>query len=249
MGLIKHLPVRVLKKKALTTKRCFSGIGKNIKRVEADEIAIDDHPTGEPIQWTKKNPSLVGSRIGEYEKPDLSAEDKEILDSASTALDFYMLYSTPEYCRRIIHESRLYAVQKGFYSQMAHLHEDTFRCTEAVMLHSGYNQIPRRKMLWEKKPDCHNKLVADNIRRAEVDAILQCLHFQDNCKINDDGYYKVRPIFDNLNRCAKYTTCFSDNGHFSIDEMMIPYYGRHSSKQFLRGKPVRYGFKVIFKYI
>ena len=32
--------------------------------------------------------------------------------------------------------------------------------------------------------------------------------------------------------------------HFSVDEIMIPYFGRHSTKQYIRGKPVRYGFKV-----
>jgi hypothetical protein len=119
-----------------------------------------------------------------------------------------------------------------------------------MLLHSGYNQIPRRKMLWEKKPDCHNQLVADSVRRAEVDAVLQCLHFNDNCQMNgEDGYYKVRPIFDNLNRCSKYSTHLSKDGRYSVDEMMIPYYGRHSSKQYIRGKPVRYGFKVIFRNI
>ena len=29
-----------------------------------------------------------------------------------------------------------------------------------------------------------------------------------------------------------------------MDEVMIPYYGRHSAKQYIRGKPIRYGFKV-----
>ena len=241
--------MRVLKKRAGTIKRKFSSIGNKSKRIEADDDATDDNPTAQPIQWTKKNPSLVGTKIGEYIKPELTAEDKKTLDSASSALDFYLLFSTPEYIKRIIHQSRLYAVQKGFYPQMAQLHEDTFHCTEVLMLHSGYNQIPRRKMLWEKKPDCHNQLVADSIRRQEVDAVLQSIHFADNCQINDDGYYKIRPIIDNLNRCAKYALFLSDNGSFSIDEMMIPYYGRHSSKQFIRGKPVRYGFKVISKYI
>jgi len=30
----------------------------------------------------------------------------------------------------------------------------------------------------------------------------------------------------------------------SVDESLVPYYGRHSSKQFIRGKPIRFGFKV-----
>jgi hypothetical protein len=60
-----------------------------------------------------------------------------------------------------------------------------------MLLHSGYHSVPRRKMLWEVKKDCRNELVADSIRRREVDAVLQCLHFRDNTKIDDDSYFKV----------------------------------------------------------
>lgn len=28
-----------------------------------------------------------------------------------------------------------------------------------------------------------------------------------------------------------------------IDESMIPYYGKHYAKQYIRGKPIRFGFK------
>jgi hypothetical protein len=35
-----------------------------------------------------------------------------------------------------------------------------------------------------------------------------------------------------------------ESGKFSIDEIMIPYYGRHSTKQFIYGKPIRFGYKV-----
>jgi hypothetical protein len=52
---------------------------------------------------------------------------------------------------------------------------------------------------------------------------------------------QVRPIFANLNKSARW---FMDEGKFSVDEIMIPYFGRHSSKQFICGKPIRYGFKV-----
>ena len=30
----------------------------------------------------------------------------------------------------------------------------------------------------------------------------------------------------------------------SIDEAMIPYFGKHSTKQFIRGKPIRFGYKM-----
>ena len=30
----------------------------------------------------------------------------------------------------------------------------------------------------------------------------------------------------------------------SIDESMRPYYGSHSSKMFIKGKPIRFGYKM-----
>ena len=66
------------------------------------------------------------------------------------------------------------------------------RCTEAFLLHSGYHSVPRRKMIWQLKADCRNELVANAIRRDEVDAVLKSLHFRDNTQIDNDGYYKVQ---------------------------------------------------------
>jgi hypothetical protein len=51
----------------------------------------------------------------------------------------------------------------------------------------------------------------------------------------------VRPIFANLNKSGQW---FVEGGAFSVDEVMISYFGRHSSKQFIYGKPIRYGYKV-----
>lgn len=52
----------------------------------------------------------------------------------------------------------------------------------------------------------------------------------------------MRPIFENLNKnCSKLVL---GQGKYAVDESMISYYGRHSSKQYIRGKPIRYGFKV-----
>ena len=67
-----------------------------------------------------------------------------------------------------------------------------YMCTEAMLLHSGYHSMPRRRRIWELKPDCHKALIADNIRRREVDAVLSCLHFWDNSKLDNDGYFKVQ---------------------------------------------------------
>ena len=41
---------------------------------------------------------------------------------------------------------------------------------------------------------------------------------------------------------AKNTACIFSQ-HLSIDEQMIAYYGRHSCKMFIKGKPIQFGYK------
>jgi hypothetical protein len=51
-----------------------------------------------------------------------------------------------------------------------------------------------------------------------------------------------RPITDALK--VKFLEHFVPEQNLSYDESMIKYYGRHGCKQFIRGKPVRFGYKV-----
>jgi hypothetical protein len=46
---------------------------------------------------------------------------------------------------------------------------------------------------------------------------------------------QVQPVLANLNKAGQW---FVEGDKFSINEVMIPYFGRHSSKQFIHGKPI-----------
>lgn len=256
-GLVDHLPRRLLAVEPEERVRRRSGIGGKGAllgrgvRLEADIISSDndeeDRSTASQQvsmtndhQWKRKNPDMVGTCTPSFVKPVLSTEHQEKLQNCKTAFDYYKIFNDDTFAEDTVYQSKLYANQKGFANK-DEISVDVLRCTEAVLLHSGYNSVPRRKMLWESKPDCRNELITNAVRRREVDAMLRSLHFRDNTQIDSDNYYKVRPIFDNLNKSISW---FKDNEKFSVDEVMIPYYGRHSSKQYIRGKPVRYGFKV-----
>jgi len=207
---------------------------------EEEEEEVNTRRTG---PWVKKNPNLIGSKIPDFKKPDQPAP--ELTPAVATAYDYYKLFQSEKFVDLVIEQSKLYAGQKDMVRQASSVDKDTYRCTEAVLLLSGYATVPRRKMLWERSPDCFNKLVADNVRRTQVDAVLSCLHFRDNAEADQDSYYKVRPIFDNLNEASsKFSRFCTADGKYSVDEMMLPYYGRHSSRQFIMGKPIRCGYKV-----
>ena len=71
------------------------------------------------------------------------------------------------------------------------------------------------------------------------------MHVADNTNLNSsDKYAKIRPLLDVVNeRFISYSTVFGPD-IVSIDESMISYYGRHPCKQFIRGKPIRWGYKA-----
>ena len=53
---------------------------------------------------------------------------------------------------------------------------------------------------------------------------------------------KVKPLYDILNeKLRRFNVVYVD---LSIDESMMPYYGSHSCKQFIREKPIRFGYKL-----
>ena len=120
---------------------------------------------------------------------------------------------------------------------------DSMLAVQGVLLLSGYNRLPRKNMYWEANPDCHNDLVSENVRRDTFDGVMEALHFTDNMEMTEDQqeadrFVKVRPLFDNINKQCK--TYLPDRRGKSVDEIMVPYYGPHGDKQFIKGKPFRY---------
>ena len=106
---------------------------------------------------------------------------------------------------------------------------------------SEYHLVPFRWFYWSNQPDVYNQLVAESMRRNRFEEILQCLHFADDSRITSDRYSKIGPLFKEINK--KFKT-FPLSPNISIDETIIKYYGKHGSKQFIRRKPIRFGFKT-----
>ena len=98
-------------------------------------------------------------------------------------------------------------------------------------------------MYWENSEDVKNDSMSRAMSRNRFEEILSVLHCCDNNNLNpEDKMTKVRPLYNLINeRCLKYSSNLSS---ICVDESMLPYYGRHSSKQRIVGKPVRMGYKM-----
>ena len=98
---------------------------------------------------------------------------------------------------------------------------------------------------WSVDEDLGSDLVKQAMSRNRFMKIKENIHFVDNDTVQsfkDQRDFKVKSLFDIINTNFKQFGIFSQ--HLSIDEMIVKYYGKHSLKQFIRGKPIRFGYKL-----
>ena len=97
--------------------------------------------------------------------------------------------------------------------------------------------------------------------RNRFNEIMTYLHLTNNTYLDpNDKFSKVGPLLDKLNK-----ECLSNHlpeQTVSTDESVVPYFGRHECKQFMKNKPVNLdtnfgllqlhsnmSFKFIFTYV
>ena len=137
-------------------------------------------------------------------------------------------YWTEEWIATLCEQSKNYAHQKGIFC--TEINAENMKVFLAILILSGYNKVPKRRLYWSESPNTQNKLVIDSMRHDTFEQIMRCLHFNDNMAMDGDRFFKVRPLFEHLNQANKDKEKVE---FYSIDEIMVPYYGRHGDKQYI----------------
>ena len=106
-----------------------------------------------------------------------------------------------------------------------------------IVTFSSYNIRSQFTMYWSTEEDISFPLVRGIMSRNYFKKVKACLHVCDNDDLCvDDKWAKLRPLFDIVNTKIIQFGVFAE--HLSIDEQMVPYFGLHSCKMFIRGKPL-----------
>lgn len=155
-------------------------------------------------------------------------------------VELFNLFFDDDLITMIVTYSNQYAAKKN---KTGDITSEEMRTFVGILLLSGYVPLPRRKLFWQSQPDTHNEMVSKAMSRDRFDFIMSNLHFCDNDNLNaDDKFSKIRLLFRELN--SRFQSFAPHEEHHSVDETMVPYFGRHGCKQFIRGKPIRWGYKL-----
>ena len=70
----------------------------------------------------------------------------------------------------------------------------------AILLVSGYAELPRQELHWERREDCHNLVVSPLMTKTEFLECKRYLHLADDNGLNSSNKFaKVRPLFNAIN--------------------------------------------------
>ena len=144
----------------------------------------------------------------------------------------------------IVAETNHYAQQKGrnFVTNAAKM--KAFLGMNYIM---GVNKLPTIHHYWESDDYVGNEGIRNVMPGECFKEILQSIHFANNSKSNkeSDKGCKICPLIDHFNKV--FPEAMSDDSEQTIDEQMVKFKGRSSMKQYVKNKPIKWGFKFWFR--
>lgn len=171
------------------------------------------------------------------QREEVPAIPEQVISVESEA-SLFKLFFDDAFVDYIVDQTNMYAEQQ---TKTLNVTRDEIFVVFGAFLLSGYAKYPNKRLYWSREKDSP-EILSEAIRCNRFEDIIHHIHFNDNQQ--NDGtkrLYKLSPLLDHLQK--KFMELNALDEHLSIDESKIPYYGRHFAKQYIKGKPIRFGYK------
>ena len=188
---------------------------------------------GRERKWRKKEEVCLGA----HSQPSKIAGDF----AGKDIYDIFEQFFTDEMIEHIVEQTNLYAVRDKNCKNF-NVDGDEIRKFLGLLLISGYHNVPSENDYWSTSEDLEIPIFHKTMSRDTFRTLKRYMHIADNSNLAESKVAKVFPLLEMLRERCQVTGTFHE--YLSIDESMIPYHGHHSAKQFIRNKPVRFGYKM-----
>lgn len=221
----------------------------NVKRNDSSKRRCQNAARAIPIpRRTIRNPNIGYKKKkysinGDFEKTSIFEKRSKGFDKyySLSPTELFELFFNDDVWDHIQKETSKYALSANCPDPQKTKSE--LKCFFGILIVSGYNVLPGKKFFWDGANDMGNEFVADSMRRERFITIMRFIHWADNSEPStDDKVWKLCPVIDMLQ--SKFMENFVPKEHLNYDESMIKYFGRCGLKQFIKGKPIRFGYKV-----
>ena len=191
--------------------------------------------------WIKEREDFYVDRGDETEINERVSDIKTEFQDKTPVEVFEALFDE-DVRKHIVQQSVIYASQNNRHDFL--FSDDCLRKLIGFFLYTGYRSLPQEKLYWCEDEDIDDRFVRKCFTKNRYLEIKRYLHFNDNSTLGSNEpprSFKIAPIIELMSEKFSKFGIFSKR--LSIDEQMIQYYCRHFMKQFIRGKPIRFGYK------
>ena len=206
-------------------------------------------------KWIQPNKSVIEEK---------SLRPKNSTFSANSApYEFFKLFCTEEYFQLVVYETNIYNIQRSivglhfavnpgnkkrrtFFKKLSPVSIDEVKNFFGIMLYMGVHKLPNRRMYWGTFTNV--SVISETMTRNRFDEILSILHFNDNnlaspsTSPNHNKLHKIQPVIEFFN--ARFNEVVFPETNEAMDEMMIPFKGKHSVRMYMPKKSVKWGYKL-----
>ena len=202
-----------------------------------------DSQAPKPIPFTPSRP--VGIDLGSVRQAVRSTRNVMLRE-----IDFFMLFFTQAIVAEICGFTNLqgwelvlncpsYSNYQGAWMDVT---PNEFYKFLGLLIYMGFSILPDSHRHWGTKT-LQGSWARGFMSRDRYKALLAALHVVDPAtEDNQDRLRKLRYLMDHLK--LKCQQLFQPNQNLAIDERMVKSKGRSGFKQYMKGKPTRWGFKL-----
>jgi hypothetical protein len=214
-----------------------AGLLNVVSASQDDEACVDEPPALEVPQWRVHH---KGKEFPEGDRLMTLSETFPALKELSP-LHLFQLYFTRDVATMISVETVRYARQCGDMVFTVDVEEiDRFIM---ILLYTSYVHLPRQSLYWSRDFDCALQIPSQAMSRNRFTEIKKYLHFCDNdfIDVGSNPFAKIQPLIDHLNTSLLQFGFLAKP--LAVDEAMVAYAGRHPTKQYMKAKPIKWGYK------
>ena len=194
------------------------------------------------VEWTNETPTYTFGTLGNSSKRNFDLLITNASNMSPTEL--FEEFFTESVYGMIVEETNRYAKEVKNKLNF-NVTKDEIKTFIGFLIFSGYHTLPSERDYWAEAEDLGVAIVKNSMTRNFYLELKKLLHFQDN-KLHQhnkhDKSFKIRPLIEMLSKNFQKWGIFHEN--LSVDEMIVRYYGHHTLKQFIKAKPIRFGYKL-----
>jgi DNA excision repair protein ERCC-6 len=209
-----------------------------------EQLPVTSRPTAdndEKIEWDPMTPFLPPKHdTPSSESASLGADNNS---NGESAFDVFLRVSALNKLIEeiIIPQSMTYSEQSGV---QFHTTLDEIKAFLGITILMGYHKLPCMRDYWSGDSDLYVPFVTEVMTRDRYELIRKMLHFNNNEEDMDsnDRAFKVRHLVKHFNDAFHESR--NQSRSQSIDEHMVRFKGHNMMKQYMKSKPIRWGFKL-----